>query len=295
MLYGEDEIVDVLDRINQAIYDTLGQGKLVGEKNRYKFVSFVDSPSDTSNLEQLEGGLVVRSAVSGSGGEFNFIGPEPLLNALGISVLRNASNNELDIEVRDAVSGKLINSFQAQSDQNIVGALNSNVELRIDSSLGLEASYDEAAEDFTWQGEENIQVTVQLVDNATVLQMGANRGQVQWLDLMDASSQALGVDEILVVTRAHAAQAMAALDRAIAKVSSQRSSLGAMQNRLDHSMNNLAVAHENLTASESRIRDADMAKNLSAYVQQGIISEAATAMLAQSNQKPQLVMQLLGK
>jgi len=60
-------------------------------------------------------------------------------------------------------------------------------------------------------------------------------------------------------------------------------------------MNNLAVAHENLTASESRIRDADMAKNLSAYVQQGIISEAATAMLAQSNQKPQLVMQLLGK
>lgn len=295
MLYGEDEIVDVLDRINQAIYDTLDQGRLVGEKKRYKFVSFVDSPSTTSNLEQLEGGLVVRSAVSGSGGEFNFIGPEPLLNALGISVLRNATNNELDIEVRDAVSGKLINSFQAQSDQNIVGALNSKVELRIDSSLGLEASYDEAFEDFTWQGEENIQVTVQLVDNATVLQMGANRGQVQWLDLMDASSQALGVDEILVVTRAHATQALGTLDRAIAKVSSQRSSLGAMQNRLDHSMNNLAVAHENLTASESRIRDADMAKNLSAYVQQGIISEAATAMLAQSNQKPQLVMQLLGK
>lgn len=293
MLYGEDEIVDVLDRINQAIYDTLGQGKLVGEKNRYKFVSFVDSPSTTTNLEQLEGGLVVRSAVSGNGGEFNFIGPEPLLNALGISVLRNASNNELDIEVRDAISGKLINSFQAQSDQNIVGALNSNVELRIDSSLGLEASYDETSEDFTWQGEENIQVTVQLVDNATVLQMGANRGQVQWLDLMDASSQALGVDEILVVTRAHATQALGTLDRAIAKVSSQRSSLGAMQNRLDHSMNNLAVAHENLTASESRIRDADMAKNLSAYVQKGIITQAATAMLAQSNQKPQLVMQLL--
>ena len=152
MLYGEDEIVDVLDRINQAIYDTLDQGRLVGEKNRYRFVSFVDSPSDTSNLEQLEGGLVVRSAVSGNGGEFNFIGPEPLLNALGISVLRNASNNELDIEVRDAVSGKLINSFQAQSDQNIVGALNSNVELRVDSSLGLEASYDETSEGFTWQG-----------------------------------------------------------------------------------------------------------------------------------------------
>lgn len=295
MLYGEDEIVDVLDRINQAIYDTLDQGKLVGEKNRYKFVSFVDNPSTTSNLEQLEGGLVVRSAVSGSGGEFNFIGPEPLLNALGISVLRNASNNELDIEVRDAVSGKLINSFQAQSDQNIVGALNSNVELRIGSSLGLDTFYDETSEDFTWQGEENIQVTVQLVDNATVLQMGANRGQVQWLDLMDASSQGLGVDEILVVTRAHAAQAMATLDRAIAKVSSQRSSLGAMQNRLDHSMNNLAVAYENLTASESRIRDADMAKLLSAYVQQDIISQAATAMLAQSNQKPQLVMQLLEK
>jgi len=112
---------------------------------------------------------------------------------------------------------------------------------------------------------------------------------------MDASAAALGVDEVAVYTRAHATKAISLLDQAIEQVSSQRSLLGAMQNRLDHTMNNLSVTHENITASESRIRDADMARIIKEYVQRGIISQAATAMLAQANQKPQMVLQLLGK
>ena len=295
MLYGEDEIVDVLDRINQAIYLNLDQGALLDEDEKFKFVSFVDSSSINSSLEKMDGSLVIRTAIAGSKGEISLSASEPLLNALGISVLRYASENELEVEIRDSVNGKLLNSFIAESDTNIKGAIQGNIGLRVDSSLGVSVDYNEGQEDFDWQGEENIQVTVQLVDNATVLQMGANEGQTEWLELMDASSLALGVDTVSLITRSHATKALSQLDTAINKISSQRSVLGALQNRLEHTMNNLSLANENLTVSESRIRDTDIGKTMSAYVKQDIINQASTAMLAQANQKPQMVLKLLGK
>ena len=84
-----------------------------------------------------------------------------------------------------------------------------------------------------------------------------------------------------------------AIDDAIAKVSTERSSLGAYQNRLEHTINNLSNASENLTAAESRIRDVDMAKEMMEFTKLNILSQAATAMLAQANSQPQMVLQLL--
>ncbi|HLM05469.1 MAG TPA: flagellin, partial [Blastococcus sp.] len=83
------------------------------------------------------------------------------------------------------------------------------------------------------------------------------------------------------------------LDDAIAQVSTQRSDLGAIQNRFDHTINNLNVAVENLTASESRIRDADMAQEMVQFTRNQILSQAGTAMLAQANQASQGVLSLL--
>ena len=83
------------------------------------------------------------------------------------------------------------------------------------------------------------------------------------------------------------------LDTAIKKVSTQRADLGAIQNRFDHTINNLNVAVENLTASESRIRDADMAQEMVQFTRNQILSQAGTAMLAQANQASQGVLQLL--
>lgn len=85
-----------------------------------------------------------------------------------------------------------------------------------------------------------------------------------------------------------------ALDGALETVSAQRSKLGAVQNRLEHTINNLQVAAENLTAAESRIRDVDMAMETTAFVRNQILVQSATAMLAQANVKPQSVLQLLG-
>ncbi|NLG36453.1 MAG: flagellin, partial [Clostridiales bacterium] len=73
----------------------------------------------------------------------------------------------------------------------------------------------------------------------------------------------------------------------------QRSKLGSYQNRLEHTINNLGTSAENLTAAESRIRDVDMAKEMMEYTKMNILSQAAQAMLAQANQLPQQVLQLL--
>ncbi|MNW60349.1 putative flagellin YvzB [compost metagenome] len=83
------------------------------------------------------------------------------------------------------------------------------------------------------------------------------------------------------------------MDKATSLVSSERAKLGAVQNRLEHTINNLGTASENLTAAESRIRDVDMAKEMMSQTKNNILAQAAQAMLAQANQQPQGVLQLL--
>jgi flagellin len=98
---------------------------------------------------------------------------------------------------------------------------------------------------------------------------------------------------ISVQTQAAANSAITIINTAIATVSQERSKLGAVQNRLEHTINNLGTTSENLSAAESRVRDVDMAKEMMEFTKQNILSQAATAMLAQANQQPQSVLKLL--
>ncbi|KJR47801.1 Flagellin protein FlaA [Desulfosporosinus sp. I2] len=128
---------------------------------------------------------------------------------------------------------------------------------------------------------------------SVMTQIGANAGQTAFISMSDMRATALGVGSIDISTKFGAQTAIATVDVATAKVSSQRSSLGAIQNRLEHTINNLGSASENLTAAESRVRDVDMAKEMMSFQKNNILSQAATAMLAQANQQPQGVLQLL--
>ena len=129
--------------------------------------------------------------------------------------------------------------------------------------------------------------------NAVSFQIGANEGQMTKLVISDMSSEALKVDAIDLTTADSASKAITTIDEAIQKVSAERAKLGAIQNRLDHTINNLGTSSENLTAAESRIRDVDMAKEMMEYAKNTILQQAAQAMLAQANQQPQGVLQLL--
>ncbi|MCM3315509.1 flagellin Hag [Rummeliibacillus sp. G93] len=125
-------------------------------------------------------------------------------------------------------------------------------------------------------------------------QIGANKDQKLEVTFAKMDSASLGIDAVTVATDAATASgAIDTLDKAIAKVSDERAQLGAKQNRLEHTINNLNTSSENLTAAESRIRDVDMAKEMMNQTKNSILSQAAQAMLAQANQQPQGVLQLL--
>ncbi|MCM3356758.1 flagellin [Psychrobacillus sp. MER TA 171] len=149
-------------------------------------------------------------------------------------------------------------------------------------------------------------------------QIGANEKQSLTLEIGDMRASSLGItgtadtagftkaDSVTngtdsavteaaldVSTHENAASAVTKIQTAIDKVSAERSKLGANQNRLEHTINNLSTSSENLTAAESRIRDVDMAKEMMEQTKNSILSQAAQAMLAQANQQPQGVLQLL--
>lgn len=129
---------------------------------------------------------------------------------------------------------------------------------------------------------------------ALTFQIGANSSQVINVGIEDMNSAALHIRGLNVTNAQSAGAAISAVTRAIDDVSAQRSMLGAFDNRLDHTINNLGTASENLSAAESRIRDVDMAREMMQFTKMSILSQAAQAMLAQATQQPQGVLQLLG-
>ncbi len=129
--------------------------------------------------------------------------------------------------------------------------------------------------------------------NGLIFHIGANKDQNVSLEFKDMRSDALGVEGVEMTTQEKANNAIAIIDSALEGISAERAKYGAMQNRLEHTVNNLRVSQENLQAAESRIRDTDMANEMVSLNKDKIISQSGTAMLAQANVAPQSVLQLL--
>ncbi len=151
------------------------------------------------------------------------------------------------------------------------------------------------------EGMDDVSVAVDASNNLNVtsnggglgLQIGDTASQRITVKVDNMSASALGLDSVDVSTEASATNSIQTIKDAINTVSSTRADLGAIQNRLEYTVNNLATTTENLTSAESRIRDTDMAKEMMAYTKNNVLSQAAQAMLAQANQQPQQVLQLL--
>ncbi|KOY65706.1 flagellin [Clostridium sporogenes] len=135
-------------------------------------------------------------------------------------------------------------------------------------------------------------------DQTLDMQVGANKDQVITLEWSAQTKAALGEDKtdvsaVAVDTKDNAQSAIKTVNDAIVSVSKTRSKMGAYQNRLEHTIANLDNSAENLQAAESRVRDVDMAKEMMNFSKNNILQQAAQAMLAQANQAPQGVLQLL--
>lgn len=169
---------------------------------------------------------------------------------------------------------------------------------RISEVTGLQAEAGtEATNKFTVGAgtDLRIQHSGKAVDRSLTLQIGdtADEFNKMKVSVQSTSAKNLKIADVDISTQAGAADAIGKIKNAINSVSSTRGDLGALQNRLDHTINNLGVMHENITEAESRIRDTDMAKEMMAYAKNNILVQSATAMLAQANQLPQGVLQLL--
>lgn len=125
-----------------------------------------------------------------------------------------------------------------------------------------------------------------------VLQIGNNEGQTLNINISKTTSESLEINNINIYTNGYASEAIEKIDAAVAKISGIRSSLGAYQNRLDHTVKNLESANENLTGAVSRIQDTDMAEEITEYTEKQVLSQSALQMLTKSNARPEGLLQL---
>jgi flagellin len=123
--------------------------------------------------------------------------------------------------------------------------------------------------------------------------VGANENQVIVVDIPEISSYTLGTENINVMTHVTAEQAISIVDEAVQYANSVRSKLGAYENRFEHTSNNIATSTENLTSSISTMTDTDMAEEMTEYTSLNVLTQAATSILAQANERPSTVLQIL--
>ena len=289
-LYETDTLEDVREKLNNAIAYGLGQLEYTDANN---FVSYVKEGSEVNQGEEsVAGTFIIRSAIPGKEGELSFSGDNDLLNALGLNTIQESSESRFTVSISDAHSGKIISSG-VKTTGNVINDAVTGVDVEFDSMAGIISTWSESTKRFVTSGT-TYTAAIHLKDNGITFQTGANKGEDFMIQLGDMSSQALGISGVNLTTRESAARSIGILDRAINRVSSQRAKIGAYTNALEHTHESLTVTSLNLTAAESRIRDADMSATMMEFVKLQILNQSGTSMLAQANQMPQSVLSLLG-
>lgn len=126
-----------------------------------------------------------------------------------------------------------------------------------------------------------------------ILQIGASASEIMGINLPDIDTWEMGLSEVTVTTLKRASVAANTLKSAIDFISEERGRMGSYENRLEHAYNAQSISKENLTAAESRIRDTDMANEITVFTKNNILSQSAQSMLAQANSTPQEILRLL--
>ncbi len=293
-LYQNDTIKNVQDKLEAAVKNDLGQGSIVNSSTTNQWVKYVTTSAPNSP-ESVQGTFVIRSGIAGEKGEISFVGDEDLINALSLQVIQNSTASRFSIDVTDAHTGELLHDDVEIAGNLLQGVLHKNVDVEFNANAGIKSQFDDTTKEFVLAGgagnTEN--TTVHLVDNSLVLQVGANEGQDMITSIGRLNTDALGIGAVLVSDFDLASKTITTLDGAINRISGQRAALGAVQNRLDHTVSNLMVAAENTTAAESRIRDLDMAQEMINFTRLQVLSQAGMAMLAQANALPGNILTLL--
>ncbi|MDR2529159.1 MAG: hypothetical protein LBD04_09120 [Synergistaceae bacterium] len=281
-LYGDDTLDSLVGKLNN----------LKNPTNKTQILSATYHAM--SSTGHVPGTIEIRSLTLGSDGKMSFAGDEDVLKAFGLSVLQKPSEVVYSATVSNAhgpynstIPGSgpipfITTGTFSVTGNRLIGLIHPSVDV-IFSAFGVLSA----------TGPQEYSFYLHLKDNTTVFQIGANEGEDMSVHIGDMRSLGLGLNGVIVTNREAAARSITIIDNAIDKVSTQRAKLGAYQNRLEHTINNLTVAGQNLTAAESRIRDTDMAKEMMNFTKLQILMQAGTSMLAQANAMPQNVLTLI--
>ena len=252
----------------------------------------------SKNLEKLSSGLRINRAADDAAG-------------LAISEKMRSQIRGLDMAERNALDGVSLMQTAEGAMQEVHSMLQRMRELAVQAANDTNDEFDrdQIQAEIDQLSSEIDSISVKTEFNSKKLldgtleniqfQIGPNASQSVSFTIPKIDTDLLEIENLTVKAsetesaNSNANAAIISLDKAIETVSKSRSTLGAIQNRLEHTINNLQVTKENLTSSESRIRDADMAKEMTEFTRNNILNQSATAMLAQANQLPQGVLQLL--
>lgn len=267
----------------------------VAALNSYRNLTSTQGSMQTS-LERLSSGLRINRAADDAAGLAISEKLRAQVNGLN-QAQANAQDGVSLIQTAEGAMNESHSILQRMRTLAVQGAndtLDAKDRVAIEKELSaLHEELDGIATRTEFNGSKLIDDTA---ENKT-FQIGANADQTLTFTAADMrGTTILGGDKasLKVTNNSTAKDTLAAIDGAIQTVSDHRADLGALQNRLGHTINNLGVSAENLAASESRIRDTDMAKEMTSFTRSQILQQAGTAMLAQANQSTQGVLRLLG-
>ncbi len=301
---SNDTLEDLAGKISLAIANPNSSTDLNAEST----IDFFQPPDlvHVNTVGLAKGTISITTPIPGL--QLVFSGDESFLNAMSLIEIQGAAAPVYSVTARNVETGALI-ATQRSNTGKISGLL-PGLDILLDTAGGIKLDPDPPIGNVNattsnspyFLATERPVVSVSSVAKQLflhvaprdfILQIGSNQGQRIRSFIGDLSSEALGVKGLLVVTEDLAQEAITITDQAIARVSSERGRLGAIQNRLESTIRNLDVAAENLISSESRIRDVDVASETLASTRNQILLQAAIAALAQANQLPQAVLQLL--
>ncbi len=244
------------------------------------------------------GDMVVSNAGSGAAGADSFISLSGEVKMTGgVTETQNEYAHYATI-----TGGDKNETILLETGQTMLNFENSGISVKMNSAVAVDATTTNAvlgAESTTPPavGATNAVGTITVAQNSgreLTIQTGANQGDTMSINVDKMDSYTLGVANSNIGNKADAAIAITQVNEALNIVSTQRAAMGALQNRLNHKIANLDTSAENLQAAESRIRDVDMAAEMTEFTKNNILFQASTAMLAQANAAPQGVLQLLG-
>ena len=290
-LEGDDTLQDFVDKLTTAITNDLSMGSGLTEVDK-KLVNF--NQTEGVGFGVVPGTMILQSALTGKTGELSFTGSQKLMDALGLEVVQQSSQNLQEISVKDNLTGVVVGE-RVTSNSRVTDVI-PGIDLIVDSRTGVDAVYNEGTGKIDFKPSnrlENKNLNLHVVDARTEIQVGTLKGEKLDVSLPAFSSLAVGIGNTNINSQDDAQRAISEIDNALTKVVSVRAKIGANINRLESTMNTLATAEENTVASESRIRDTKIARETTAMTAAQVGYQANISLLAQANQIPAIAMELL--